>query len=206
MISFEVRVGDDFRKAELQFGAESDVRQISNWRVPRHSTAAVRDALEFARLASKRWRYYRRSIESISTIGDFKRVTRGNPRAEISFILLARADWFSRTVPMGLAQCRRTYCNNIVLEFLAVHPRALAGVGGQVRGVGTGLVYSLAFLARALEVPLIWGEATEFSAPFYQHVFGLPIVSDHFFVDEDALKIGADRFANDIAGQADWLD
>ena len=83
MITFDVRTADEFRTAETLFGGEPDVRKIS--RLPKESPTAVRDALEFARLASKRWRYYRRSIESVSSIREFREVIAAKPSAEVSF-------------------------------------------------------------------------------------------------------------------------
>jgi hypothetical protein len=155
--------------------------------------------LEFARLASKRWRYYRRSIPTIVTPPEFKSAVRANPRAELNFIIVARAGWFSDRVPLGLAQCRRTFCNHFVVEFLAVHPRAQE-TAPRITGLGSGILYSLASLALELNVPLVWGEATEYSAPFYKKIFGLPTISDHFFVYRDGLSFCARKFKDDVAG------
>jgi hypothetical protein len=51
-----------------------------------------------------------------------------------------------------------------------------------VRGVGTGIIYSLVGLADELGIGTMWGEATKNSAPFYERVLNLPHVTDHFFV------------------------
>ena len=63
-MKFQVLVGDEPHPVELMFGSEKDVMKVSRWRAPATArrNPAVRDTLEFARLASKRWRYYRRCI------------------------------------------------------------------------------------------------------------------------------------------------
>src|SRR5436309_1477567 len=141
---------------------------VSRWRAPAvvREKAAVRDTLEFARLASKRWRYYRRSICTATNVAEFKAAVSQNTEVEISLLLLARADWFPSSSALGLAQCRRTYCHHLILEFLSVHPRVVGAVPPRVRGVGSGLIYSLAEFAGILGMPLVWGEATASSAAF----------------------------------------
>ena len=47
-----------------------------------------------------------------------------------------------------------------------MHPDAITTEGGEVRGVGTGMFYSLVKIADELGVQTVWGEATESSAPF----------------------------------------
>ncbi|MBI2928635.1 MAG: hypothetical protein HYY24_23465 [Verrucomicrobia bacterium] len=61
---FQVLVEGEPCHVELAFGSEKDLALVSRWRAPAVVAArpAVRDTLEFARLASKRWRHYRRSI------------------------------------------------------------------------------------------------------------------------------------------------
>jgi len=200
-MEFEARLGEEFPKVNIAFGQEADVRAISRWRARKNSPSSVHDALEFARLASKRWRYYRHSIPSIASISQFEREIRSSSNIELSFILLAQADWFSAKTPLGLAQCRRTFCHHIILEFLAVHPRILLPANPRVRGIGAGLVGGICALAEHLHVPLIWGEATAFSAPFYQNVFNLRDVNDHFFVNQTRVANSAARFRKEVAGR-----
>lgn len=69
-----------------------------------------------------------------------------------------------------------------------MHPKVLAGTGGRVRGVGTGILYSLVRLADELGIGTIWGEATRNSAPFYKRVLALPQVTDHFFIQGESME------------------
>lgn len=200
---FQILVDGEPRPVELAFGSEQDLAVVSRWRAPAAvaTRPAVRDTLEFARLASKRWRYYRRSIATATSLATFKAVVAREPRAEVSALVLVHADWFARSRILGLAQCRRTYSHHLILEFLSVHPAIVGRAEMQVRGVGTGLVYGLAELAGLLGVPLIWGEATAFSAPFYAKAFAMPEVTDHFFIQGAVLAHCRRKFRDEFLGQ-----
>jgi len=186
---FQVLVDDEPRPVEIVFGSAPDLAVLSRWRAPAvlASRPGVRDTLEFAQLASKRWRDYRRSIATASSLASFRTIVAREPEAEISFLLLVRADWFKPSRFLGLAQGRRTYCHHFILEFLSVHPAIVGGVAPQIHGVGAGILYSLAELAGLLGVPLVWGEATAFSAPFYEHTLNVAGVTDHFFIQDTTL-------------------
>jgi len=181
---FQVVVGGKRRHVKLTFGSEHDLRLVSRWRATAAiaAHAGVRDTLEFARLASKRWRYYRRSIATATSLQHFKSIVSREGQAEVSILVLVRADWFARSSIIGLAQCRRTYCHHLIVEFLSVHPGIVGGALPRVRGVGSGLVYGLAELAGILEMPVVWGEATANSAPFYAKTLNARKISDHFFI------------------------
>jgi len=187
---FQVLVNDEARPVELIFGSVADLALLNRWRAPVSiaSRPGVRDTLEFARLASKRWRYYRRSIATASNLESFRTIIAREPKVEISFLLLVRADWFKPSRFLGLAQGRRSYCHHFILEFLSVHPAIVGGTAPQVRGVGAGILYSLAELAGLLGVPLVWGEATAFSAPFYEHTLNVRGITDHFFIQNTPLE------------------
>jgi len=78
----------------------------------------------------------------------------------------------------------RTWCNHIVLDFLAAHPATL---GRGYGGIGTALLYSVAEVAGKIGAPLVWGEATALSAPFYRRVLSRADILDHFFISDAAL-------------------
>jgi len=111
------------------------------------------------------------------------------------------AGWFPRSRVLGLAQCRRTYCNHLILEFLPVHPAIVGGAAPRVRGTGAGLVYSLAEVAVSVGVPLIWGEATAHSAPFYSKTCRLPKVQDYFFLRKKCLRFCRQQFREESLGE-----
>jgi hypothetical protein len=191
---FKVLISETRKTVDVVFGNESDVRGVSRWRAPVNAPMPVRDALEFAHLASKRWRYYRKNLRAVLSVEDFAAVARQDLREESCLILLARAAWFSDSIPLGLLQCRRSFCNRLIVEFLSVHPRIVGRVEPQIRGVGSGLVLTLAALAFKYGIDGIWGEATAHSSPFYQKTLGLREVKDHFHVEPAELKSAAAEF------------
>jgi len=201
---FQVLVDGEPRPVQLAFGGEKDLALVNRWRAPATVAArpGVRDTLEFAHLASKRWRYYRRSITTAASLAGFKSIVTREPQAEVSLLLMVRADWYLRSQILGLAQCRRTYCHHLILEFLSVHPAIVGGATPHVRGVGAGILYSLAELAGMLNVPVIWGEATAFSAPFYAHNLGVAKIADHFFIKGATLQRCRHFFRNKAHGIA----
>ena len=178
---------------------------ISHWRAPAalRGRPAVRDTIEFARLASKRHRHYLRSIPTAASVADFDAIITQNPRAEIALMLLVRATWFERSPILGLAQCRRTFCHHLVLEFLSVHPAIVGRLDPRVSGVGKGLLYGLAEIAGQLGLTLIWGEATAYSSPFYAHVLNDAGIKDHFFIRAAALDFCRREFREKFFGGLD---
>jgi len=71
------------------------------------------------------------------------------------------------------------------LDFLAAHPSTLAK---DYAGIGTALLYSIARVVGRIQAPLVWGEATALSAPFYRRVLDEDSILDHFFIPEDTLE------------------
>jgi N-acetylglutamate synthase-like GNAT family acetyltransferase len=186
IVSFE----GERRFVNLVFGAPMDIRQLLHWRTgaAMRGDPQVRDAMEFRKLATKRWRYYLKGNEAATDLRALKRAIRTNPAAEVGFLLIAKASWHSAIPVMACCFCRRSWCHQLIVDFLAVHPKVLAGANGRVRGVGTRMIYSLVGLADALGIATIWGEATKSSAAFYQKVLNLPKVSDHFFVRDETME------------------
>src|SRR2546422_8355203 len=91
---FQVLVDDEPRPVELVFGGARELAAVNRWRAPASvvSRPGVRDTLEFAQLASKRWRYHRRSIATASSLESFRTIVAREPKAEISFLLLVQAN------------------------------------------------------------------------------------------------------------------
>ena len=201
---FQVLADGRPKHVELVFGSAHDLALVDRWRIPISvaSRPSVRDTLEFARLASKRWRYYRRSISTATNLETFRSIVTRQPEAEVSLVLVVRADWFPHSRVLGLAQCRRTYCNHLIIEFLSVHPAIVGGAAPHVRGTGAGLIYSLAEVAGSVGVPLIWGEATAHSAPFYAKTCRLPKVQDYFFLRKKCLRFCRRQFREESLGEA----
>jgi len=178
------------RFVNLVFGRPMDIQSLARWRASpgARSDPQVRDALEFRKLATKRWRYYLKGHEAATSLRHLQRTIRVDPYAEVGFLLMANAPWHPAAPVVGCCFCRRSWSHHLIVDFLSVHPKVLAGAGGRVRGVGTGIIYSLVRLADELRISTIWGEATRNSAPFYQRVLNLPEVTDHFFVQGETME------------------
>jgi hypothetical protein len=187
--TFEADVEGRPRNVRLLFGDEGSLAEIHRWRCPKtlRDNPHVGDALEYARLASKRWRYYRRNAETATSLASLQAAIRRNPKAEVAFMLIASADWRPRQPILGLAYCRRTWCHRIIVDFVAVHPHVVGRLHQRIRGVGTGLFHGLIQLADALEIETIWGEATANSAPFYQKILGAESIRDQFVMAGETL-------------------
>jgi hypothetical protein len=178
---FHVRAKSKLREVEFEFATNADIRKLGFWsqygglQAPR-----VADALEYARFAAKRWRSYRKEGRTVASADELGQALRHRPHGEFVFVLVTRADWHTPSPVLGFCFCRRTWCHNLVVDLAAVHPGALVE-GGEVRGVGTGMFYSLVKLADDLGIQTVWGEATENSALFYEKLLNVQ-VTDHFFI------------------------
>ena len=182
--SFHIEVNGKPSLAKLRFAARTEL-QAYHRSLSSSSNAApqiVKDAIEFTRLAAKRWRYYSEAGEAVESLVGLRRALAENKRCEVAFILIATATVGSREIPIGLAYCRRTWCHHLALDFLALHPRTL-DEQQRIAGVGSGIVYGLVKLAKELRIRRIWGEATVHSAPFYERLLGLAPILDLFVIE-----------------------
>lgn len=201
---FLILVEGNPRPVELDFGSPEDLEAIGGWQAPpsTQDQPSVRDAMEFARLASKRHSQYLTILPTAYNVSDFKKVIR-KADAEVALLFVVRADWFKHSSVIGIAQCRRTYCHHLVLEFLVVHPLIVSQSPPRVSGVGKGLVYGMAAIANKLGIQLIWGEATAGSAPFYSHILYGEKIKDHFFINKQTLARCAREFHEKFFGELD---
>ena len=186
---FPVEVNGRWSEVEFQFGTAKQASLLTRWRPPPRvrGQAVVRDALEYARLASKRWRYYEKANASAGSLDNLREKVQREPGAEIAMIFTAAATWHSPTAILGFAFVRRSWCNHLIVDFLSVHPRVIARTPEQIRGVGAGILHQLVALAEQLETLCIWGEATAHSAPFYQRILGVEKILDHFFIEDEVM-------------------
>jgi len=189
-VRFQIEVDGQPREADLRFGTDHDVRLLTHWRFPTElgESEAIPDALEYARLASKRWRYYRRTGATVASLAELRECILRNPKSEVAMIFVACATWPSSTPILGFAYFRRSWSHHLIVDFLSAHPRVIDGKPERIRGVGTGILYQLVALAEAMKIPCIWGEATAHSAPFYERALDVKKILDHFFIEDDVLR------------------
>ncbi|MBI3850024.1 MAG: hypothetical protein HY298_07010 [Verrucomicrobia bacterium] len=180
---FQIIVENLPHKATLRFANQAELRRYHRSLSPfaRKSSTIIREAVEFTRLAAKRWRYYSRTDEAAESFAGLQREIRRDAKCEIAFIMVATIRQGGRDLPIGLAYCRRTWCHHLALDFLALHPRALQPTW-PVSGVGSGIIFGLVQLAKALNIPRIWGEATVNSATFYEKLLAVSPIQDLFII------------------------
>ena len=183
-MNFIVRADDRLKTVKVGFASAIDLCQLKSWQKLelRSDNPHARDSIEFSKLAAKWWHYYYHLGASAASLKELKTKAVSDPRRELAFLVLARADWLAEASVLGLCCCRRTWCNHIVLEFAAVHPMVLDDAARSIRGVGTGMLHSLICIADEIGASTVWGEATENSAPFYEKVLRIPRVGDHFII------------------------
>jgi hypothetical protein len=171
------------RLARCAFATLRDLDEIALWpeQVRGARDAATRDALEFAALSSKRWRFYHEQGLTVASLAAMKRRISAAKNIELAFFCVARAKWTSPQV-LGIVLARRTWCGHLVLDFLATHPLRLMDGPERLSGIGKGLLYGIAEVASAANANVLWGEATKASAPIYRHIFELKKVDDLLYV------------------------
>lgn len=164
------------------------------WRIPKALPAdpdlvqKIHDAVEFARLACNRWRYYHRQNLSARSVEDLERVVQVQQTTEVALVLIVRPAWDSPIPTLGIAHLRRTWCNHLFLEFLALHPQVLLRRREKVSSVGLAMLHQIVALAERINAPCIRGEATEGSHTWYEQRLAVQEVRDHFFIEEDVLE------------------
>ncbi len=192
---FLIEVDGQPREAEVRFGWDRDVRSLTRWRFQTEpgEHSGIADALEYARLASKRWRHYHRTGATVASLAELRAAIRRDPKAEVALILVAHATWRTPTPMLGFAYFRRTWCHHLVVDFLSAHPRVIDGRPERIRGVGSGLLQQLVAVSEAMEIPCIWGEATAHSAPFYERTLHVAQILDHFFIEDEVMRYCRER-------------
>ena len=194
--TFQIKVNGKAQTANLQFASKQELRRYHrslSSTVPQCSQA-VRDAVEFTRLAAKRWRYYSGAGEAAECLSELRQASVQHKHSEVAFILVATTRRESREPPVGLAYCRRTWGHHPALDFPALHPRAL-DAKQEVAGVGGGSLHGLVRLAKTLRIRRTWGEATVHSAPFYERLLALAPILDLFVIESREMKIIQSRQA-----------
>src|SRR5438046_423977 len=80
-------------------------------------TPPQRDAVEFARLAADRWAEACRQKRTVSSINHLQLAINDHPRQELRLLAIANAKFMRRDSMVGITLFRRTWCNNIALDF-----------------------------------------------------------------------------------------
>jgi hypothetical protein len=185
-------INGTLREAEIEYVTRPDFQFLDQWRQSLgNDTHPVRaDAVDLATLACKRYKAHA-PVEHYATrqedIGDY---VRDNPYSEVATLVVMRCRWFPESDIVGLAHFRRSWYNNLILDYLASHPWVAsppAGYDVEVKGVGLALLYFICATAVQNNCEAVWGEATQNSCEFYKRVFKLDRVRDLFYIPKENL-------------------
>jgi hypothetical protein len=176
--------------AEVSFAGPDDLHFVNDWRksLGDDQNPLRVDAVDFAQVAVYRFEAHSVIQPYAKSVSDFADHIAQNPRCEVAALVLLKCDWFPDSEVIGMAHFRRTWSNRIVLDYLAAHPfivRTPDKFAHFVRGVGPALLYFVCQVAKQYDCDAIWGEATQGSCGFYEHVLKLDSVEDLIYAPRD---------------------
>ncbi len=168
--------------ASIECATAADVKMLGTWKVSGGASQKSMDAVEYAGLACKRWDFYVQQDRAISTVQALKKA-RDAGGDEFAFLTVVKFPAHKKAETGGLCLFRRTWCNHLVVDFLAVNPIYLKGGKYPLSGIGAALLLGVIEMAQVFDCGMIWGEATRESAGNYEAFFGIGNVTDRFEVE-----------------------
>lgn len=174
-----VRVGSEKRRIAIRFARTFHPYLVNSWKnaVAPGATGKPLDTVEFLESAYAKWMLYESKQRIATSFNELQRRIHREAMGEVLAVLTASARWHRNGAVIGFCQFRRTWCNNLVFDYLAVHPDLLRD-RPPISGVGTALLFQLAQIASRLATGIVWAETTDTSALFYARLLGLRANSD----------------------------
>lgn len=185
MTDVSVTLNGEQRRATIVFAELPDLTFINEWRdkLGADTDTKRRDAVDLAQIAidsfvahTRIQQIYVKSVEEIAN-----HPVKGDEHVEVAGFVLLKCDWFPDSGVIGICHFRRSWCNSIILDYLAVHPfiaKPLDGYPHIVSGAGSALLWFVSDIARRYKCGRVWGEATHGSRSYYKHMFDLPDIED----------------------------
>lgn len=167
-MKISVLLNGEPQTATVALATESDLAFVAEWQMDlgTDKNPSRVDAVDFAWIAAQRYKTHS-TIESYATsINDIADHVKANPKCEVACCALLTCDWFPPSKVIGIAHFRRTWSNNVVLDYLAMHPfitKPPVDYAHKVNGGGLALIYFVSRIARDYDCALLWGEATALS-------------------------------------------
>jgi hypothetical protein len=179
-------------KAKVSFAQPADFGFAETWRKALGDDQNPHrvNSVDFAQHALKRFEASSETGIYANSLTDFNDHIASNPKIEVGGFIVLRGVWFPGSEIIGFSHFRRTWCNKIILDYLAAHPfivRPKEDSTHKVRGVGTALLYFITQIVKQENCTALWGEAASLSASFYQYVFKLERVEDLIFAPKENL-------------------
>ena len=205
MMKIPIRVDTEFKEATLEFVTKRDFGFLKQWRasIAKDSHPVRCDSVDFAALACKRFTSHSPTENYAHRVDDIAIHIRNNPLSEVANLILVKCDWFKESNVIGVAHFRRSWCNNIILDYLAAHPWSAARPVDypiMVSGIGIAMLCFLSRLADKFGCDAIWGEATQNSCEIYKSFFQLDSVNDLLYIERKKSAAFADAI------EKKWLD
>jgi len=185
-----IRIDGIYRDAQIEHVIRSDFDFLAQWQGrlgdDRHPIRT--DAVSFAALACKRFTSHSGIEVYAQRVDDISDHITNNPHCEVANLVVMKCDWFTESEVIGVAHFRRSWCNNLILDYLAAHPwiaNRPEHFQHKVSGVGTGLLCFLSNIGVRYNCEAIWGEATQNSCQIYKRFFDLESVRDLLYIPRD---------------------
>jgi hypothetical protein len=167
------------REAICDYVKRPSPQTLFAWRAKLSSDISVQqmDSLELLESAYSKWQLYKAQGRTVSSDGALLKLIEREPLIDALGIVAIRARWAKLDGPLGVCQFRRTWCHNLAIDYLAVHPASLTEPKA-ISGVGTALLLRVATLANQIKAKKIWLETTDLSVHFYARLFKTDDTSD----------------------------
>lgn len=194
IVEIGIEIGGKRRAVRCELATPRELKTLARWKAPGGGTDAMSDAVEYARLTCKRWHFYLDEGRAVIHPRQLRPAAVADAE-ELAFLIVARVV-AGRSGIIGLCLCRRTWCNHLVVDFLAVHPDCLTPGPRRAKGLGPGLIFAVSEIAERLGSGALWGEATRGSAPIYRRMFSRPSITDLFYTTREQYRRFSRSFAN----------
>jgi hypothetical protein len=193
-----VKLNGDRQKVKVVFAKPEDFKFVAEWQTAIGDDQSRKrlDAVEFARLAVKKYEATRESGIYANSLSDISDHVLNNPKEEVGAFVLLKCDWYQGTKVIGFCHFRRSWSNKIILDYLGAHPniaKEAEDATHRVRGVGKAICYYVTQVLKQENCPAIWGETTPLSAIFYAGTFELERVEDLLYVTKDKVLAFAEK-------------
>ena len=175
------------KSVKFKFATTRDIKSLTSWRrVAQLSGNPMKlDAAEFAELAFRRWREGKGKKRAANSVEDIRDFVRDNLQAEVHILVLAKAPWLRIGTIVGVCHFRRTWANNIYVDYLSVHPFLIRNPSNPLPNLGSALLYFVSCVADEIQAGKIWGETTQNSVQFYEKIFGRGRQDDMLDLERD---------------------
>ena len=204
-MELSVKLNGEYKQVTVVYATTPDFDFIEQWRsvLGKDLHPHRRDSVDFADLTKYKFIANSTNQPYAGSLEEFQEHITNNPRVEVACMVYLKCDWYPGCQTIGLSHFRRTWTNRIVLDYLCAHPfvtKAEKDSTHVVNGAGVALLYFVAQVAKHYKCDMIWGEATQNSCGYYEHVLKLKDVRDLIIAPEEKYLAFCDKMDKAWAG------